>query len=150
MNFCRRLIGIFTDLFILVHAIILWLHARAFSKFLKMDEEFRIGAGGWFKIVTMYDSLVTITGIINKLLSSNVTLMILEVVTHYAVFIHDDRIFVERNPDWKIIYNSVFFCCLDIPAIFLLSSMVCTEVCFVMLLINPELNLVQDLCHMLV
>lgn len=112
---------------ILSHILILWTHTQEFTKFLKLDEESTLGTN-FSMTLTRYNHLVEMANFINNLLGTIVTLSIIEIIAFYASFIHDDKIFVETHPDWKTIFNFVFYCCVDMPAIFLISASLCNKV----------------------
>lgn len=94
--------GAFTDLIILVHAIILWRATREFSHHLKLG-------ASWENIRKQYNALLQLSILINNAIGTNATLFLLEFIFYYAVVIDSDGIFTNRNPDLRVLLSFTFF-----------------------------------------
>lgn len=125
--------GPFTDMLILVHVFVLWKHTEDFPKLLSAnkiligDSEARL-ASIWVKIKEEYDNLASLARKINAAVGDSVTLFLLELLFNYITVVDDDEIFINAQPDWKTLLNHIFYLCMDVPAILILSAEICTKV----------------------
>lgn len=148
-NFClrlylfmsRRLLGAFTDMIVLMHAILLWSYSRGFaedvarrtqmnSKKMAIPQKQNCNRAAlsqdnkWMEIKTQYGSLRQLSATVNTLLGINITLFLLEFIFYYSVVL--DEVFIGQV-DWRNILNIGLYLC-DAGTIFVASAETCHQV----------------------